>query len=100
MKSVNLNGTGYVQKADVARVESGREKGTPLSRTTTTNNAAPDQVRLSDRGEQVRRMVAQANELSGIRSSKVARLRELIQSGDYKVSSTDIADAIIRDEVR
>ena len=97
MKSVNLNGTGYVQKADVARVDSGREKGTPISKNTTVN-ATSDSVKLSGRGEEVRRLVVQANELSGIRASKVARLREMIQTGEYKVSATDIADAIIRDE--
>lgn len=99
MKPVNLNGTGYVQNTDVARVDNVREKGTPVGRTT-TNNLQSDEVKLSGRGEEIRRLVAQANELSGVRASRVARLREMIHSGEYKVSSTDIADAIIRDERR
>lgn len=99
MKSVNLNGTGYLQKTEFSRVEGNREKGTPINRPSTANTST-DQVKLSGRGEEVRRLVAQANELSGIRASRVAQLREMIQAGEYKVSATDIADAIIRDESR
>jgi flagellar biosynthesis anti-sigma factor FlgM len=98
VKPVNINGPNYLQKPELSRPETG-QKPSEVSKTT-AEHATPDSFRLSDRGEQVRQLVARANELSEIRGPRVARIRQLIQSGQFKVSANDIADAIIRDEVR
>jgi negative regulator of flagellin synthesis FlgM len=51
-----------------------------------------DQTNLSSTGG----LVAQALESSDTRSAKVASLQQAIASGTYSVSSSDVADKIIR----
>jgi flagellar biosynthesis anti-sigma factor FlgM len=51
-----------------------------------------DQTNLSSTGG----LVAQALESSDIRSTKVASLQQAIASGNYSVSSSDVADKIIQ----
>jgi negative regulator of flagellin synthesis FlgM len=51
-----------------------------------------DQTNLSSTGG----LVAQALEISDTRSAKVASLQQAIASGNYSVSSSDVADKIIQ----
>jgi flagellar biosynthesis anti-sigma factor FlgM len=51
-----------------------------------------DQTNLSSTGG----LVAQALEISDTRSAKVASLQQAIASGNYRVSSSDVADKIIQ----
>jgi negative regulator of flagellin synthesis FlgM len=58
----------------------------------TANLERVDQTNLSSTGG----LVAQALEGSDTRSAKVASLQQAIASGTYSVSSSDVADKIIR----
>jgi negative regulator of flagellin synthesis FlgM len=58
----------------------------------TANLERADQANLSSTGG----LVAQALEGSDTRSAKVASLQQAIASGTYSVSSSDVADKIIR----
>ena len=51
-----------------------------------------DQTNVSSTGG----LVAQALEISDTRSAKVASLQQAIASGNYRVSSSDVADKIIQ----
>jgi flagellar biosynthesis anti-sigma factor FlgM len=57
-----------------------------------------DKLNLSDRASQVGKLVEQIKDLPDVRTEKVNALREKIQSGEYKPSGADIADAILKDE--
>ena len=58
----------------------------------TANVEHVDQTNLSSMGG----LVAQALESSDIRSAKVASLQQAIATGNYSVSSSDVADKIIQ----
>jgi flagellar biosynthesis anti-sigma factor FlgM len=97
MKSVNLNGINSTQQARLQQSEPVRPKDgeTPLP---SLAHSTPDQVSVSSRAEEAGRLIARAGELGDIRHERVDSLREAIQSDQYHVSSSTIADAIIRDE--
>ncbi|MDR2351893.1 MAG: flagellar biosynthesis anti-sigma factor FlgM [Deltaproteobacteria bacterium] len=71
-------------------------KGETSGTTEETRGNSVDTVSLSNRS----RLIAKATELAtlspDIRSEKVAELTAKIASGNYKVSSQDVADSIIR----
>ncbi|MDR1165935.1 MAG: flagellar biosynthesis anti-sigma factor FlgM [Deltaproteobacteria bacterium] len=94
MKIDNVNNPFLIQKKDSA-------KGAAASKGNLVVGDAPkakagDTVNLSDKS----RLVAKATELAilapDIRSEKVADLTAKIASGNYKVSSLDVADSLIR----
>lgn len=97
MKSVNLNGLNSTQQARLQQAEPVRPKdgGTPAS---STAHSTPDQVSVSGRAEEAGRLIARAGELGDIRQERVDALRQAIESDQYQVASSTIADAIIRDE--
>src|SRR5215467_6784429 len=99
MKSVNLDAAAVniSQSAQTQRPEV-RSKDAGVQSSTTATSNATDQVNVSGRAEQVGKLVARANESGDIRQHRVDAVRQLIQFGHYNVSSSTIADAILRDE--
>lgn len=97
MKSVNLNGLNSTQQARLQQPDPVRHKDAEVLAASPTRGA-PDQVSLSGRAEEAGRLIARAGELGDIRHERVDSLRQALQSDQYKVSSSSIADAIIRDE--
>ena len=101
MSKVNLNGP---IEGDLSRVprNTGNEQIRPESEssTATTANSRPtsDQVNLSDRGATVRKLIDQSAQLPDVRQDRIDSLNSQIESGSYKPSATDIADAIIKDQ--
>ena len=67
------------------------DKGSKASEGSIANLEQLDQTRLSSTGG----LVAQAMEGPDIRSAKVASLQQAIATGNYSVSSSDVADKII-----
>lgn len=57
-----------------------------------------DKLKLSDRAASVGKLVDQLKELPNVRLDRVEALREKIAAGEYKPDSTDIANAILKDE--
>jgi flagellar biosynthesis anti-sigma factor FlgM len=97
MKSVNLNGINSTQQARLQQPEPVRPKDGETPAPALAHNM-PDQVSVSNRAEEAGRLIARAGELGDVRQERVQSLRQVIQSDQYEVPSSSIADAIIRDE--
>jgi flagellar biosynthesis anti-sigma factor FlgM len=101
MSKVNLNGP---IEGDLTRVprNAGNEQIRPESEsstaTTANSRSTSDQVNLSDRAATVRRLIDQSSQLPDVRQDRVDSLNSQIESGSYKPSATNIADAIIKDQ--
>ena len=99
MKQVDLNAISSAQTRQAQKTDSVRPSTTGT--TTSTNSTAKtliDHVDVSSKGREVIQLVERAKDLPEIRQERVDALRELIESGQYEVSSNTIADAILRDE--
>ena len=99
MKQVDLNAISSAQTRQAQKTDSVRPSTT--GSTANTNSAAKtlsDHVEVSSKGREIGQLVERAKDLPGIRQERVDALRELIESGQYEVSSNTIADAILRDE--
>jgi negative regulator of flagellin synthesis FlgM len=59
--------------------------------------AASDEVSLSDRATQLGQLKAKLKADGAFDAAKVARLREAIAKGDYKVNAEVVADKLIAD---
>jgi flagellar biosynthesis anti-sigma factor FlgM len=101
MKPVNMSespsGINTTQKTKVERQPLPPIKDSDKGSAANTR-PTPDHVKLSSRAEEIHRMVARAHEAGDVRRERVEHLRKLIHSDRYHVSSSDIADAIMRDE--
>ena len=97
MKSVNINGLNSTQQARLQQPEAPRPKHAEVP-ASSPSHSTPDHVSVSSRAEEVGRLIARTGELADVRQEQVDSLRQAIQSDRYKVSSSSIADAIIRDE--
>jgi flagellar biosynthesis anti-sigma factor FlgM len=95
MKPVNINGLNSIQQARLQQPESVRPRD---AESLSPAHSTPDQVSVSNRAEEVGRLIARAGELGDVRHERVDSLREVIQYGRYHVSSSNIADAIMREE--
>jgi flagellar biosynthesis anti-sigma factor FlgM len=98
MKPVNLNGANPTHQAKPVKPESNELRGKNIDRPVKIAARGSDEVKVSSQAEDVSRMVTRASELPDIRQDKVDSLRQLILSGRYRVSSQNIADAIMKDE--
>jgi flagellar biosynthesis anti-sigma factor FlgM len=96
MKLVNLNGLNSTQPARFQQPEPGRTKEGSAPVQGPFRN--PDQVSISGRAGDAARFIAHIGDLADVRQNRIDSLRADIQSQQYQVSSSDIADAIIRDE--
>lgn len=97
MKSVNLNGINSTQQARLQQSEPVRAKDGETSAPPLAQNMSV-QVRVSNRAEEAGRLIARAGQLGDVRQERVDSMRQAIQSDQYNVSTSSIADAIIRDE--
>jgi flagellar biosynthesis anti-sigma factor FlgM len=97
MKPVNFDGLNPTQQARLQQSETVRPKDGEAPAPTSAHST-PDQISVSSRAEEAGRLIARAAELGDVRHERVDSLRQAIQYDQYKVSSSTIADAIIRDE--
>lgn len=97
MKLVNLNGLNSIQAARLQQPESVRPRDGETNVLSAVRSTA-DQISVSGRAEEATRLIARAGELGDVRHERVDSLREAIQSNQYQVSSSRIADAIINYE--
>ena len=97
MKSVNLNGLNSTQQARLQQPEPVRPKDAEAPGQSAAHSASV-QVNVSGRVEEVGRLIARAGQLGDVRQERVDSLRQAIESDQYDVPSSSIADAIIRDE--
>ena len=100
MKQVDLNAISSAHTRQTQRTDSVRPSG--VGSTASANSAArtvSDHVDVSAAAKEIGQLVERAKSLPGIRQERVDALRELIEAGQYEVSSQTIADAILRDEL-
>ena len=57
-----------------------------------------DSIHVANSPEQVASLVERANDLPDVRHERVEAIKQAIQSGKYRVSANEIAEAILRDE--
>jgi flagellar biosynthesis anti-sigma factor FlgM len=101
MSKVNLN---VPTEGDLNRIQRnpGNEQIRPESESSTATTASSrptsDQVNLSDRGATIRKLIDQSAQLPDVRQDRIDSLKGQIESGSYKPSATDIAEAIIKDQ--
>jgi flagellar biosynthesis anti-sigma factor FlgM len=74
-------------------VQGGEERGSRSS-----GVARTDQVQLSSRAEEFRRVRSKLDGLPEAASQRVAALKSLIDRGAYVVNGEQIADAMLRDQ--
>lgn len=70
----------------------------PESSPTTNQPVASASVTISSRAEVVGKSLEKIAELPDVRQERVAALKALVDSGSYRPSGDDIANAIIRNE--
>mgnify|MGYP001009828196 CR=1 FL=1 len=71
-----------------------KEKENRLGREADTS-AQKDQITLSKASRDVRKLVETADQAEAADSGKVDRIRLALESGEYKVSPEELADAIL-----
>jgi negative regulator of flagellin synthesis FlgM len=101
MSPVNLNpGREIDPRHATKRAETDRTAELNAS-PQTINASAPqniDSIRVSERASTLGELTAKAEQLPEIRQERIDQLRTQIQSGEYRPSSEEIADAILKDE--
>ncbi|MCR5176495.1 MAG: flagellar biosynthesis anti-sigma factor FlgM [Anaerovibrio sp.] len=55
-----------------------------------------DEIHISKQGQNVSEMVKKMNEMDDIRQDRVTELENLIASGNYHVSSRELAESIMQ----
>jgi negative regulator of flagellin synthesis FlgM len=101
MKIDNANTPLVIKKNDPARSGAVGKGSLSISSESSSEAkaAAGDTVNISDRS----RLIAKATELSrlapDVRSEKVADITARIAAGTYNVSSSDVADSIIKKSI-
>lgn len=94
MKPIDLNAINLPQQTKTQRTDPGRPK--ELDRTKLSPVSQPaDQIRVSNHVDQ---LVARAKGFDEVRQLHIESLRSIIESGQYEVSSREIAAAILREE--
>lgn len=97
MKSVNLDSTNPAQQAKPPRAEPIRPGTAETGKITIVSRPA-DHISVSPAAVEVGRMVARAKGMDDVRHDRVQALRDLVDSGRYEPSASEIADAILRHE--
>ena len=97
MKSVNVNGINSAQQTRLQQSEPVRPKDGESPAQALGHNMA-DQVSVSNRAEDAARLIARVGELGDVRQERVYSLRQAIQSDQYQILSSSVADAILLDE--
>ena len=95
MKPVNLNAVNLPHQStrptdSVRNAEPNSNQPPPV--------ADSDSIHVTNSPDQVATLVERANDLPDIRHERVQEIRQVIQSGKYRVSAEDIAEAILREE--
>jgi negative regulator of flagellin synthesis FlgM len=100
MSKIEFSKPNQVEQERVNRsVDASRtEKGEKVESTTNVAESEPDKISVSERAATAERLAAHVKQLPDVRQEKVEALRERIQSGSYKPSASDIANAILKDE--
>lgn len=102
MNGINLKTTGDLEasrtsrKDEVKRSTEGVAQQQPVANQ--QSPAVADKINVSDRGAAVGKLVDKISELPDARAAKVEALRQKLNAGEYKPSSKDIANAILKDE--
>ncbi len=97
MKPLKLNGAALPQPNKLQRSALAPAKAVGAGASLPASDAA-DSITVSNRAEEVGRLVAKVAELSDLRQERIEPLRQQIASGTYSVPASDIADAILKDE--
>jgi flagellar biosynthesis anti-sigma factor FlgM len=91
---VDLTNHG-TEQVDSSRKD--RSRATPVASERGSETAVPDQTHISFDQTRLRSLASQALAQPEVRQQRVDLLRQSLGKGEYSVSDTQIADAIIAD---
>lgn len=99
MNPIKLNGGGEVEARRTGRLEAERltEGGTVPQATSSSAQPAADSISVSGRATEIGEVTNKTLQLPEIREARVEQLRAQVQSGNYRPSAENIADALIKD---
>lgn len=99
MNPINLNGGGEVEARRTGRLEAERltDGGTVPQTTTSSAQPATDSISVSGRAAEIGEVTNKTLQLPEIREERVEQLRAQVQSGNYRPSAANIADALVKE---
>lgn len=99
MNRINLNGGGEVEARRTGRLEAERltEGGAVPQTTTAGTKPAADSISVSGRAAEIGELTNKTLQLPEIREERVEQLRTQVQSGNYRPSAENIADALLKE---
>lgn len=99
MNRINLNGGGEVEARRTGRLEAERltEGGAVPQTTTAGAQPAADSISVSGRAAEIGELTNKTLQLPEIREERVEQLRAQVQSGNYRPSAENIADALLKE---
>ena len=95
-QNLNTSDTGKTDKADKAKA-GGAQKGNAAA--LQNGDLGATKVDLSPRAQEMKKIKEAALAAPDVNEEKVARLQKLIDDGKYNVSSKDIADKMVDEEL-
>lgn len=99
MNRINLNSGGEVEALRTGRLEAERlnEGGATPQPAQAGVQPAADSISVSGRAAEIGELTNKTSQLPEIREERVEQLRAQVQSGNYRPSAEDIADALLKD---
>lgn len=100
MNSIKLNGGGQIDaQRTTSRLETGQvtEDAANAQKTGAAPPKTADSINVSERATEIHELTAKAEQLPDVREERIEKLRAQVQSGDYRPSAEEIADALLRD---
>jgi flagellar biosynthesis anti-sigma factor FlgM len=99
MNRINLNSGSEVEARRTGRLETERltEGGTVPSTTPSSGPPAADSISVSGRAAEIGELTNKTLQLPEIREERVEQLRSQVQSGNYRPTAEDIADALLKE---
>ncbi len=73
---------------------------TSASKIDRTKEKSMDNVNLSSRAQDIKKIRERLDSVPDVDEAKVARFQQLIDSGNYKVSAADIADKMVDEQLK
>lgn len=99
MNRINLNSGGEVEALRTGRLEAERlNEGNGVPQTAPAGvQPAADSISVSGRAAEIGELTNKTSQLPEIREERVEQLRAQVQSGNYRPSAEDIADALLKE---
>jgi flagellar biosynthesis anti-sigma factor FlgM len=96
---VDIKGVGPHTNYEQLRIKQEEENLRPDKNVKDSSGRTGDEVAVSGEARLRGTIYGEAMKSSGMRDDKVARLKAMVESGEYQPDTKEIASAIVRDEL-